>query len=90
MRGATVRTAVVLLLLLVSMVSAAIGPQSVKPVAAATSDAIGSVNDSWHRSLAAIVSLIAGVLILIMPRLLSYIVAAFLIISGVLGLGLLH
>jgi Protein of unknown function (DUF3096) len=37
-----------------------------------------------------IVSLIAGVLILIMPRLLSYIVAAFLIISGVLGLGLLH
>lgn len=37
-----------------------------------------------------IVSLIAGVLILIMPNLLSYIVAAFLIISGVLGLGLLH
>jgi hypothetical protein len=37
-----------------------------------------------------IVSLIAGVLILIMPRLVSYIVAAFLIISGVLGLGLLH
>jgi hypothetical protein len=37
-----------------------------------------------------IVSLIAGVLILIMPRLLNYIVAAFLIISGVLGLGLLH
>jgi hypothetical protein len=37
-----------------------------------------------------IVSLIAGVLILIMPRLLNYIVAAFLIVSGVLGLGLLH
>jgi hypothetical protein len=37
-----------------------------------------------------IVSLIAGVLILIMPRLLNYIVAAFLIISGVLGLGLLR
>lgn len=36
-----------------------------------------------------IVSLIAGVLILIMPRLLNYIVAAFLIISGVLGLRLL-
>lgn len=37
-----------------------------------------------------IVSLIAGVLILIMPQLLNYIVAAFLIVSGVLGLGLLH
>jgi hypothetical protein len=37
-----------------------------------------------------IVSLIAGVLILIMPRLLNYIVAAFLILSGILGLGLIH
>ena len=37
-----------------------------------------------------IVSLIAGVLILIMPRLLNYIVAVFLIISGVIGLGLVH
>jgi hypothetical protein len=37
-----------------------------------------------------IVSLIAGVLILITPQLLNYIVAAFLIVSGVLGLGLLH
>jgi hypothetical protein len=37
-----------------------------------------------------IISLIAGVLILIMPRLLNYIVAAFLIISGVLGMGLLR
>jgi hypothetical protein len=37
-----------------------------------------------------IVSLIAGVLILIMPRLLNYIVAAFLIISGVLGMGLIR
>ena len=37
-----------------------------------------------------IISLIAGVLILIMPRLLNYIVAGFLIISGALGLGLLR
>ena len=34
-----------------------------------------------------IVSLIAGILILIMPQLLNYIVAIFLIVSGVLGLG---
>ena len=32
-----------------------------------------------------IVSLLAGILILIMPRLLNYIVAIFLIISGILG-----
>ncbi len=37
-----------------------------------------------------IVALIAGILILIMPRLLNYIVAAFLIVSGVIGLGLLR
>ena len=37
-----------------------------------------------------IVSLIAGILILIMPQLLNYIIAIFLIISGLLGLGVLH
>ncbi len=35
-----------------------------------------------------IVSILAGVLILIMPRLLNYIVAAYLIVFGILGLGL--
>ena len=33
-----------------------------------------------------IVSLIAGILILIMPRLLNYIVAIYLIVTGVIGL----
>jgi hypothetical protein len=33
-----------------------------------------------------IVSLIAGILILIMPRLLNYIVAFYLIVVGILGL----
>jgi hypothetical protein len=37
-----------------------------------------------------IVALLAGVLILIMPRLLNYIVAIYLIVSGILGLGLLR
>ncbi len=37
-------------------------------------------------SLAPLVSLIAGVLILIVPRLLNYIVAVYLIVVGVLGL----
>jgi hypothetical protein len=36
--------------------------------------------------LAPIVSLIAGILILAIPRLLNYIVAVYLIIIGVLGL----
>lgn len=35
-----------------------------------------------------IVSLLAGILILIMPRLLNFIVAIYLIVSGILGLGL--
>jgi hypothetical protein len=38
----------------------------------------------------AIVALIAGLLILIMPRLLNFIVAIYLIIVGLIGLGLLH
>ncbi|MBD0414360.1 DUF3096 domain-containing protein [Oryzicola mucosus] len=37
-------------------------------------------------ALTPLVSLIAGVLILIMPRLLNYIVAFYLIIVGLLGL----
>ncbi|MCA0048952.1 DUF3096 domain-containing protein [Mesorhizobium sp. B283B1A] len=37
-------------------------------------------------ALTPLISLIAGVLILVMPRLLNYIVAIYLIIAGVLGL----
>ena len=37
-------------------------------------------------SLAPLVSLIAGILILIIPRLLNYIVALYLIIIGLIGL----
>lgn len=33
-----------------------------------------------------VLSLVAGILILIMPRLLNYIVAIYLIITGILGL----
>jgi hypothetical protein len=39
-----------------------------------------------HLTIGPIVSLIAGILILVMPRLLSYIVAIYLIIIGLLGL----
>ena len=37
-------------------------------------------------NLPAIAALIAGILILVMPRLLNYIVAIYLIIIGILGL----
>ncbi len=37
-------------------------------------------------SLGPLISLLAGVLILIVPRLLNYIVAAYLIVVGLLGL----
>jgi hypothetical protein len=38
--------------------------------------------------LAPIVALLAGILILIMPRLLNYIVAIYLIVIGIIGLGI--
>ena len=37
-----------------------------------------------------IMSLVAGALILIMPRLLNLIIALFLILNGLIGLGLLR
>ena len=40
--------------------------------------------------LPAIVALVAGILILLMPRLLNFIVAIYLIIIGLVGLGLLR
>ena len=39
-----------------------------------------------HLGLTPLVSLIAGILILVMPRLLNYIVALYLIVIGVIGL----
>ncbi len=39
-----------------------------------------------HLSIGPLVSLIAGILILVMPRLLNYIVAIYLIVIGLIGL----
>ncbi|HET9112385.1 MAG: DUF3096 domain-containing protein [Burkholderiales bacterium] len=39
-----------------------------------------------HVSLAPVAALIAGILILVMPRLLNFIVALYLIIIGLIGL----
>ncbi|QDL36786.1 DUF3096 domain-containing protein [Rhodoferax sediminis] len=46
-----------------------------------------------HLSLTPLISLIAGILILVMPRLLNFIVAIYLIVIGLVGLfgvGALH
>jgi hypothetical protein len=48
---------------------------------------------NFHFTIGPLVSLVAGILILVMPRLLNYIVAIYLIIIGLLGLfgsGTLH
>ncbi len=37
-----------------------------------------------------IVALVAGVLILLMPRILNYVVAIYLIVTGIIGLGIFH
>lgn len=39
-----------------------------------------------HIALQPLISLVAGILILIMPKMLNYIVAVYLIVFGVLGL----
>lgn len=39
-----------------------------------------------HLTIGPIVSLIAGILILVVPRLLNYIVAIYLILTGLIGL----
>lgn len=41
---------------------------------------------NMHISLAPLISLIAGILILVAPRLLNYIVALYLIVIGIIGL----
>ncbi len=41
---------------------------------------------NMNLSIAPLVALLAGILILIMPRLLNYIVAIYLILTGLLGL----
>jgi hypothetical protein len=41
---------------------------------------------SFNLSIGPLVALIAGLLILIVPRLLNYIVAVYLIVTGLLGL----
>lgn len=51
------------------------------------------MNLHLHVMLAPIIALIAGILILVVPRLLNYIVAIYLIIIGLVGLfgtGALH
>ena len=43
-----------------------------------------------HLALTPVISLIAGILILVMPKLLNFIVAAYLIVIGLVGILRLH
>jgi len=52
------------------------------PILAQVTYEISSVWIFW----AAVISLLAGILILIFPRVLNYIVAIYLIVAGILGL----
>jgi hypothetical protein len=37
-----------------------------------------------------LVAILAGVLILLVPRILNYVIAIYLIVTGIIGLGILH
>lgn len=37
-----------------------------------------------------LVALLAGVLILLVPRILNYVIAIYLIVVGIIGLGIIH
>ena len=43
-----------------------------------------------HAHLQPLASIVAGVLILLVPRILNYVVAIYLILIGIIGLGLVH
>jgi hypothetical protein len=45
---------------------------------------------TFHIAAEPLVALIAGVLILLVPRILNYVVAIYLIIVGILGLGIIR
>ena len=45
---------------------------------------------TFHIAPEPLIALIAGILILLVPRILNYIVAIYLIIVGILGLGLIR
>jgi hypothetical protein len=62
-------------------------PASIRPIASATGE-LSMVITSAHIS--PIIALIAGVLILLMPRLLNLVVAIYLICIGLIGLGVLR
>jgi hypothetical protein len=43
-----------------------------------------------HLHLEPVVALVAGALILLVPRVLNYVVAAYLILTGLIGLGIVR
>jgi hypothetical protein len=62
---------------------------TVLPAGAAPAGGGGTTLAIGVATLSPLVALVAGILILLMPHLLNYIVAIYLIIAGLLGLGIL-
>lgn len=54
----------------------------------ASRSARGGMNLNFHFAIGPVVSLVAGILILVVPRLLNYVVAIYLIIIGLLALSM--
>jgi hypothetical protein len=61
-----------------------VGPSAVRQRSAHRG--VGCRRMNIHLSLAPLIALIAGILILIMPKLLNFIVAIYLILIGVIGI----
>jgi hypothetical protein len=55
-------------------------------MAYATPQLLGDVKMNLHLTIGPVAALIAGILILLVPRLLNYIVAIYLILIGLVGL----
>jgi hypothetical protein len=71
-----------------SRTGSAFFPVHHNPIAITQPEANSMIVTSAH--ITPLVALIAGILILIMPRLLSFIVAIYLIIIGVIGLNAIY
>jgi hypothetical protein len=61
-------------------------PEQTEGIRAARPPPRKDASMNLHLAIGPLVSLLAGILILIMPRLLNYIVALYLIVIGVIGL----
>jgi hypothetical protein len=68
------------------MVLSLVRQMPTRPCPGQRSQSKREVSMNLHLTIGPIVSLVAGILVLVMPRLLNYIVAIYLIVIGLFGL----